>query len=579
MKRNEIAITIGGDAGQGIHSSAERLARALCRGGLRVFGILDYRSRIRGGHNFFQVRVTGGPVFCYAERADLLVALTRDTIGEHLDKLNRGGAVIYDESFDTGAFNLKRRGITAVPIPLIRIAEEKGSGKLMANSVSLGVVCALTGFPLNLLEDILRENLVPKGEDVAESNISAARGGFEYAGKYRDTFPFELTPTLSREMMIIDGNRAFAFGALVGGCKFISAYPMTPATSILEFMAKKAVSYSLIALQTEDEIAAVNMAIGASHAGVRAMTATSGGGFSLMVESLGLAAITETPLVIVISQRPGPSTGLPTRTGQEDLQFVLGASHGEFPRIVLAPGTPEQCFTIAYRAFNLADRYQCPVIVLLDNFLSNSLRSVDCADINLDDFSVDRGELLAGSTPELKTQQYRRHMFTRSGISPRAVPGNPNAVYTTTSDEHDESGNIEEGIENRNRMMEKRMRKLKGAAGDLDNPRLYGHRNADITFVGWGSSSCPTMETVQKLKAEGVKSNFLHLVNIWPFPVKAVERVLGKAKKIVVVEGNYTGQLTALIKAQTCIPITRSVLKYDGRPLSSEFILSGIRDL
>jgi 2-oxoglutarate ferredoxin oxidoreductase subunit alpha len=378
--------------------------------------------------------------------------------------------------------------------------------------------------------------------------------------------------------MLINGNQAIAYGAAAAGCRWISMYPMTPATSITEWLASHHKKLEIVVKQCEDEITAILMAIGAAHTGVRAMTATSGGGLSLMVEAVGLAAITETPLVIVDAQRGGPSTGLPTRTEQSDLQFVLHLSQGEFPRVVLAPGTIEECFLAGYRAFNFAEKYQLPVFILTDMNQSTASRAIDPERFNFDAVTIDRGELLTDEQLDALTEPYLRHKVTESGVSPRAVPGHPNAVIMTTSDEHYENGQAVEDVEPRVQQMDKRMRKLDLAAQDIRPPLLEGAPDADITLVGWGTTYGPIHEARVILESEGVKVNHLHYHDIWPFPAARTEEVLRNAKRVIDIENNFTGQMAQIIRMVTGIDIPEKLLKYDGRPFAGDEIAEKIRE-
>jgi 2-oxoglutarate ferredoxin oxidoreductase subunit alpha len=349
----------------------------------------------------------------------------------------------------------------------------------------------------------------------------------------------------------------------------MSAYPMTPATTIFEWLAGLPGKYGVVTKQTEDEIAAVCMAIGASFAGARAMTATSGGGFCLMVEAIGLAGMTEVPLVVVNAQRGGPSTGLPTRTEQSDLLFTVHAGQGEFPRIVLAPSSVSECFEAGWRAFNLAETYQCPVIVLTDTFLAFSLKTVDAASIDFSRVSIDRGQTLDAPDPD-RVDGYRRFEFTETGVSPRALPGDPSAVFAVPSDEHDETGHISEDAGNRVRMMNKRMRKLDEAGATARGPESIGPADADITLVCWGSTVGPCLEAARLLNARGESANVLKFGDMWPLPEERVLAALSAAKRPVAVEQNFTGQLAQLLRMATGYTIKHSLNRYDGRPFSPE---------
>jgi len=370
-------------------------------------------------------------------------------------------------------------------------------------------------------------------------------------------------------------GQAFALGALAGGCRFISAYPMTPATSIIEWMARHEQPYGIVAKHAEDEIAAVCMAIGANFAGARAMVATSGGGFSLMVEALGLAGMCEVPLVVLEAQRGGPSTGLPTRTEQGDLLFVIHASQGEFARLVLAPGTIEEYFACGWRAFNLAEKYQTPVLVLADELLASSVRTIDVDAIDFDGVVLDRGRLLSQEELDALAEPYKRHLFTEDGISPRAVPGHPNAVYATASDEHDEFGHITEEIHNRRHMVQKRMKKLESARQDIHAPARYGPAEAPLVLAGWGSTYGVLREVVDRLDGQ---ARLVHFCDLWPFPAQEAATAL-RGGKLVTVENNYTGQFKRLLQGETCIRVDNSILRYDGRPFSPEGILAGLKEV
>jgi len=578
-----MSFKVGGEAGQGVESSGAGFAKALARGSLQIFAHQEYMSRIRGGHNFFQIRVGDQPLYAQADRIELLLALTAEAIARHWEEVVPGGGLIYDEGLKLPLEEgeLKERGVQLLTLPLAKIALEEGGSRVMLNTAALGAAAGITGFPVEHLESVIEDNFKVKGAPVVEANLAVVRAAWEYAAqRYAADFPYKLQAVEAPPRMVIHGNAAFCLGAVASGCKFISAYPMTPATSILEWFAAHAHQYGLIAQQTEDEIAAITMALGANHMGLRAMCATSGGGFSLMVETLGLAGMTETPIVIVEAQRPGPSTGLPTKTEQDDLEFVLHASQGEFPRIILTPGTVEQAFEAGSRAFNLAERYQCPVIVLSDHFLATSLRTIAPEEFDLNRVEIDRGELLSAEELD-KVQNYRRYRLTETGISPRALPGHPQAVYVAPGNEHDEEGRITEDPGLRRGMMEKRMRKLERAKHDLPEPELYGPEEAELTFVAWGSTYGPLREAVDSLNENGAKANMVHFSTIWPLPPDAAEPLLSRARRLIAVEGNYSGQLARLIRRELGIRVGGLIRRYDGLPLSPGYILTkleGVKD-
>ena len=574
MTVNDMTFRIGGEAGQGVESSGAGFATALARSGLYVFGLQDYMSRIRGGHNFFQVRVGEDQLYSHEDAVHVLMALVPETIERHGQEVVPGGAIIYDRGFELDEQPLRDRGVRLLPAPLMEMAKEAGS-EIMANTAVLGVAAGITGLALEHVESVIRDNFKKKGPKVVNPNLEVARKGYAYGrDNYAEGFQFKLEPRQAPRRMVVNGNHAIALGALLGGCRFMSAYPMTPATSILEWLSTHAWDYGLMTKHTEDELAAILMAIGANFAGVRAMTATSGGGFSLMTEALGMAGMTETPVVIVEAERPGPSTGMPTRTEQGDLLFVLRASQGEFPRIVLTPGTVEQCFEASWRAFNLAEEYQCPVIILIDNYLSNSLRAIERPQFHFEDVMVDRGQFLTDEDLAELSERYKRYAFTESGISPRAAPGHPKAVFMTCSDEHDELGNFaDEDAENRVKMVRKRLRKLDLAVEEMRAPALYGPQKAEITLLAWGSTYGPAREVVDRLNQNGGSANLLHFADVWPLAEGKVLPMLESAKRLVDVESNATGQFARLIRAYTGVEVDAKILRYDGRPLSPKYIL------
>jgi 2-oxoglutarate ferredoxin oxidoreductase subunit alpha len=575
---NEMSIRIGGEAGQGMESTAAGFAKALSRGGLYVHLQQDFMSRIRGGHNYSQIRVSAKPLHVHSRRIQLLLAFNAETVEMHKHDLVPGGAVIYDSSFAVNIDELKALGLKPMPMPLEKLAKELGGDKLMQNTAAVAATAGITGFPYERVAEVITQNFRRKGDDVVNGNLKVAQAAYDQAVKeFGHEFAWKLSPVKHGPRMMLNGNHAIALGAIAGGVKFISAYPMTPGTSIIEYLTAKANRFGILTKQVEDETAAILMAIGAATAGVRAMTSTSGGGFSLMVEALGMAGITETPLVIVLAQRTGPSTGMPTRTEQADLQFALHASQGEFPRIVLAPGSIEQCFEAGWRAFNLAEKYQLPVLILTDLYQAFTQRTVESDSIDLAKTSIDRGELISAEEAA-KLTDYARHAFTESGISPRLLPGISKLPVFTTSDEHSERGYIIESADDRVKMMEKRMRKLDVAVKEMRDPELYGPKDAAVTLVGWGSTYGALCEATDILKKEGHSVNVLHFVDIWPFPADRVSAILEKTQRLVAVEGNFTGQFASFLREQTGRKVDHKILRYDGRPLSPDDIVERVKN-
>ena len=574
---NEMSIMIAGDAGQGVESSGAGFCLALARAGLHVFALQDYRSQIRGGHNFYQIRIGQRPPYGHSDPVHLLLALTPESVALHLDDIAEGGAVIFPDKFQIDEAPLKQRGLFVDALPLMAIAEEHGS-RLMVNTAALGAAAGITEFPLEFMESVIRDNFARKGEQIVDSNLKVAQAAYTLArDRYGSDFGYRLRPVQGApKRMLINGNEAIAMGALAGGCRFISAYPMTPGTSVFEWLSALPHEYGVVTKHAEDEIAAVCMAIGASFAGARAMTTTSGGGFCLMVEAMGLAGMTEVPLVIVVAQRGGPSTGLPTRTEQADLLFAINAAQGEFPRIVTAPGTIEECFEAGWRAFNLAEKYQCPVVVLTDSFLASSLRTLEMDAIDFAKVEIDRGATLTYEDLDQLTDGYRRFELTESGVSPRAIPGHPKGVFAAASDEHDETGHITEESENRVRMMQKRMRKLMEAEKEMRPPALYGPQDAEVTLVCWGSTYGACREAVDEINGDGGSASLLKFTDLWPLPVEATERALRACRRTVAVEQNFTSQLAKLIRMTTGIDMDRTLNKYDGRPFAPEEIVAAL---
>ncbi|MBN1374851.1 MAG: 2-oxoacid:acceptor oxidoreductase subunit alpha [Dehalococcoidia bacterium] len=556
---------IAGEAGQGIQTVGILIARAFARLGCHVFADQDYESRIRGGHNFFRIRVKDSQSMAISEPVDILVALNTESLSKHCGELTKSGIAISDEFRDPDLslqYNI-------IPLPLTKLAIEKAGDKIASNSVATGAAMGLAGFELDILTSVMQDYFAP---DKAEMNIKAAQAGYEYVKQHTVTdFQRDLSSVMKTRRMLINGNEAVAMGALAAGCKFLAAYPMTPTTSIVEFMAEYSTDFNTVVTQPEDEIAAIHMAIGASYAGIRAMTVTSGGGFSLMAEGLGLSGMTETPLVVVLGQRPGPAIGLPTKTEQGDLQFAIHASHGEFPRAVLAPSTAESAFWLTIKAFNIAEKYQLPVILMTDHYLATSYFTVDKFDTAA--IYIDRG-LPLNENEIGKISEYKRHRITGSGISPRAFPMQSQALVITDSDEHDEEGHLIEDAATRIRMNGKRLKKISSLRKDIAFPLIYGPRTADITLVGWGSTYGPLHEASVLLRKQGININLLHFTEIWPFPNHAVHSLLSSTEKIYIFENNATGQFADLFTSSTGLKINSVILKYDGHPFTPDYILN-----
>lgn len=553
-------ILIGGAAGQGMETLASMLEKLLKRKGFKIFTLQDYMSRVRGGHNFFQIRFGNEEIDSHSYELDGIIALNKETIELHIKDLKDTGFIISDEDIDY-------KDDKMYTLPLKALAKTIGNPRVFG-SVALGAVLKLFNQNLNFVKALLRETFK---EEIAVQNLTAFETGFkQVSAKY------DIQVKNKDESILVNGNDAIALGAIAAGCKFYSAYPMTPSTSIMNYLASKMKDAEIVVEQAEDEIAAINMAIGASYAGARAMTGTSGGGFALMVEAVGLAAMQEVPLVIAEIQRPGPVTGLPTRTEQADLKFVISSTPGEIPKMVIALREPEDAFYQTMRAFNLADKYQIPVIILGDQFLADSLRTVKPFDFN----KVKIERYLSDEDIAKKTE-YKRYLLTKTGVSPRIVPGRtPGKTVLVDSDEHDEDGHITESAEVRIAMNDKRLRKMDYLKEELIEPAFLGEEEFDTLLIGWGSLYSPIKEAVTLLNASGkIKYGALVFGDIWPLPTKLLIDKASKTKIIINIEQNATGQLAQLIRENTGIEIKKNILRYDGRALCAEDIINKLKEV
>ncbi len=581
---NNMTFQFAGAAGTGCDSQGSGWARSMTRAGLWVYAYFDFESRIRGGHIFYQIRVGQDRVEAHGQGTHVLLAFDEQAVRERIDDILPGGAVIFDENYKLDDSFFEGRDLLAIRAPLLKFANEIGGNKLMANTAAVGVLVGITNFSADFIERSLREAFTgrypgERGEKLAAANIEVLHAAVEFGSQFQDQFDYRLEPLPGGEnRILLDGNVAIGIGAIAGGCRFISGYPMTPATSVLEYLASQQVKYGIVVKQTEDEIAALLTAIGSAHVGARSMTSTSGGGFCLMVEALGLAGCSETGVVIVNAQRAGPSTGMPTRTEQGDLDFVLSASHGEFPRLVLTPGSVEECFEAGHRAFNLADKYQTPVIIMTDLFQAFALKTVERPDLDFESVIIDRGKLVTDEELDAigPDEMYVRHKLSPDGISPRALPGHPRGVYMTTGDEHTERGFITEAQSVRIQQMDKRMQKLETARPHMLPPERYGHDDPDITLVGWGSTRGPIREAVDRLNADGQSAGAIHFPEVWPLP-ESTEETLNAARYLVGVEQNYSGQFAGVIRRATGINFDHRILKYDSKQITPGEIVAAVK--
>ena len=555
----DYSLKIGGEAGQGLQSVGYILAKTFCSASYHIFTVQDYESRIRGGHSSFYLRFSDQPVEAAATKITFLIAMGDRTYRLYKDDVADKGFIIYNGAAPDGS-----DGNKVIAMPLDKIAAETGGDKLFANSVAMGAIIGFIGCDFDILAKTLSDFFgAGKHPETVEKNLNAARAGFEFVNKQFRQCPFPINITPNPGRMIITGNEAIALGALAAGCKFYSGYPMTPSTGILNYMAEASERMGVVVEQAEDEIAAINMALGASFTGARAMTATSGGGFALMVEGLSLAAMTETPIVIGLAQRPAPATGLPTRTEQADLEYALYAGHGEFPRAIFTPGNAEECFYLTARAFRIADKYQIPVFVLTDQYLADAYQ--DFAPFDLD--AVDTTKYIMTDEELAKLTEYKRHLITPSGISPRALPGQSRHLVITDSDEHTEDGHLTEDLKVRTLMVNKRLRKYGELREETIAPSIEINHKAKNLLICWGSNKGVVKEVAALLQGE-YNTGLMHFTQVWPFPKDDFIRLTKGVDKLVVIENNATGQLARLIRNEIGMSNILNVNRYDGLPFT-----------
>ena len=560
MSDGTLTVLIGGEAGQGLVTIGDLLVKSLVRAGYRFVVTQDYQSRIRGGHNAYVLRIDAGEVLGPDEKVDLLVALNPETIDLHQGRFSAKGLILTDEAFGSSP-----EGALAVPY------KDMAEGRTY-NVAALGAAGAVLGLEKDILATALDRAFGKKHPEVAEKNIQTLEKAYDWAAKNGpDRLRLPAAPGDSGRLAM-NGNQAIALGAMAAGVKFCAFYPMTPSTSVALTLAGQAEKMGLVVEQAEDEIAAVNMVLGASYAGAPSLVTTSGGGLALMVEGLSLAGIIETPLVVVLVQRPGPATGLPTRTEQGDLEFVIFAGHGEFPRVVFAPGTIEDCFHLTRRAFDFTEKYQTPAFVLSDQFLADSFRAIEPFDLESGPI-VNPGAAHDALVKEMAGEEYKRYALTESGVSPRLLPGRSKHLVVADSDEHTEDGHLTEDLDVRILMNNKRLRKMDVLRQDVVPPSYFGDDYPDLLLVCWGSSQGPVLEAAQKLQAKGIRAGCLHFSQVWPLITEHFLHRLESAGRVVCVEGNAVGQLAKLIRRETGFSINELVTRYDGLPFTSEYIL------
>jgi 2-oxoglutarate/2-oxoacid ferredoxin oxidoreductase subunit alpha len=643
MKRDDLSWMIGGAQGSGVDTSANVFARAAAAGGLHVFGKREYYSNIKGEHSYFQVRVSKGLIRSHVDTVDMLATFDEETIFRHALEVRSEGAIIHDPDQDLkrldqlptieshvkaglteelskaglsadvkGILELaRRRGVHIYPVPYNDILKEVGSKfgetslstlQRMLNVMAVAASFAILTFDEELVKEAVKKQFRSKPK-VAEMNAAAVGAAYDFMEqKYAGSFAYKLSPVKAEDArLFVRGNSLVAMAKELAGCRLQTYYPITPASDESEFLeghaemqldaptaldnpqVAEAVNMetkgSIAVVQTEDEIAAVTMAIGGGLAGVRSSTSTSGPGFSLMAEGLGYAGMNEVPVVVTLYSRGGPSTGLPTRHEQGDLRFALHAGHGEFPRLVISSGDLEEAFYDTIRAFNYSEQYQTPVIHIVDKALANSDATMPLLEPGR--VKINRGLFLREITDAVNGE-FQRFKHTPTGISPRPPVGTKGGVYWHTGDEHDELGHISEDPTNRDYMMEKRMGKLELADKEIpiaDRANFFGPEKADITIVSWGSTKGAILDAMEWLKQDGISVNFLQLRLINPFPTEYVAKILSRAKKIVGIEMNYSAQLIGIVRERTCIPVEQLVVKYNGRPMSSEELYEAVKTI
>jgi 2-oxoglutarate ferredoxin oxidoreductase subunit alpha len=578
--RREVTVGIGGAAGDGMDKTGDTIAKTCSRLGLYLCAYNSYQSIIRGGHIWLRVRISEQKVYSHGDHLNVLIALNQDAIERHAREVAAGGAIIYNSDKLKCDPVLVGENVLPVPLPVAELT--KPFGRLlpvMQNTVAMGAMLYLLGLEFEMAAEVLADTFKHKGEAVIEQNVKVARAGYDYAKEKFVPLGYEWNFTRVRRPFIT-GNEAFALGAIAAGCRFYSAYPMTPASSILHWMAAHGAKCGVVVKQCEDELAVANIAIGAGHAGVRAMCATSGGGFALMTEAIGMAGMIEAPVVIIEVQRGGPSTGIPTKTEQADLNQVFGASQGDYPRVIIAPTDTTDCYYSAVEAHNLAEKYQLPVTIISDLLLSEHPETIEAGALR-HDVPIERGEIIS-EWPEGQGQ-FKRYAFTRSGVSPRALPGTEGAMYVAGTDDHDEEGVLISDVFTappvRRKVQEKRMHKLEAVIKELAPPQLEGPADAEVTLIGWGSTKGVIREAVALLAEEGIRANHLQIKYLYPFHATEVSEILRRSKRTICVECNYTGQFARHLRAETSFSVSDLILKYDGEPFEPHHIAEQVQTI
>jgi len=577
MILNDIEVMFGGQAGDGSLTTGDLIAGVFKHMGREVYTYKDFPSRIRGGHTNYVIRASEHANYGMADFVDCLVAFDLEAVQKHIDEMRPGGFIIFDNTNEKIPDDLRRDDVYIYEVPLGKIAKQDLGLEIVRNTVSLGVVAALTGMDPDIVRTDVAKVYQRKGEAVVAKNIAAVEAGEKYVRENlsRPT-GYAQTKSTDGDRLIMMGNDAIGYGALVAGCRFMAGYPITPATDVLEWMAKYAPQYGGVVVQAEDELAAINMTIGAAFAGVRSMTATSGPGQALMTEGIGLAGVIEVPIVVIECARAGPSTGMPTKTEQSNLNHLIFSGHGEIPRVVIAPGTVEESFYLTVAAFNIAEKYQVPVFVLSEQALCQSKATLP--PLEMSTVTVDRGKLQRNGA--LSVGEYNRYAFSDDGVSPRAIPGVEGGMHLAPGSEHNDGGVITEDARNRAKMMEKRMRKLVAMRPDLPKPNIFGDTSLPIRIIGYGSNRGPIAEAQERLAASCTPTTFLQLRTLWPFPEEEVKSFVDGAEHVFIVENSFTGQLDRLIRYVVGpLPSLHPVLKYNGKPFRPIEIIDAVENV
>jgi 2-oxoglutarate ferredoxin oxidoreductase subunit alpha len=565
----EVTIGLAGAAGDGLDRTGYNLANVASRLGLHVYAYNSYQSLIRGGHTWLRLRIGERKVYTQGDHVNVVIALNQDSIERHARELGPGGVLLFNGDTLRCDPALVREGVHVLPLPFKELTKDLGKLlPVMQNTLAVGALMHLIGLDFDVLRGVIADTFGRKGGEIIAQNVAVAQAGFDHARE-------RMEPLLSGwksgrgRLPFLTGNVAFAMGATAGGLKFYAAYPMSPASGILHWFCDNGAKVGVVVKQCEDELAVANMTIGAGHAGARAMCATSGGGFALMTEAIGMAGMIEAPAVFINVMRGGPSTGVPTKTEQGDLNQVFGASQGDYPRAILAPATLKDCYYIAAEALNLAEEFQIPVTIVSDLMLSEHRETLEADDLT-PDVPIRRGQILREVPAGNGSGGYKRYAFTPSGVSPRVLPGTPGTTFVSATDEHDEEG-VLISDEHTNASLrrvahEKRMRKMAALLAALPPPRLEGPEDAEITLIGWGSTWGVIHEAVEQLAAAGVAANHLHFRYLVPFHADETREILSRCRRTAVVEGNYTGQFARHLRAETGASVDALILKYDGEP-------------